>query len=863
MSFLMGIALLPMEPQASISHNGECTIYDYTVREKYSDALSYLQMLGIVSECEPSANVTRGEAVCYIIKSLGLSDMAMSEGSMYTYEEKMAMVAHRNGLLAGSKPSEWNLDSPTTGAQLSKMFVVALGYEIAVDKEKAYPTEYIKYVQSLGLTKGMTKFNSDSTVLMSDFIIMLSNAMKTEVMEIASFSTHDIKYKKSERATLENVYLSMEDMKLARGIVMSDYYNSIVSGEKNEYSRIRINDTIYSCESEKYIGYVGKSIEFACSDEDFEEGRKIVGMRIDKNNIVYEFAANHDAYFKNGNIYYKNKKEKEDYVSISQDAIYVVNNQLLSSYNPYGFDFSGCRLKLIDNTGDKKCDIVFISRSESVIVNYVKNNTIYFSYGSLYSKNVLEIKDLEDETVLLIHDIAGNLKQLSDIGEGNAISIIASEDLKYIEIILLPEPIEGKFEEYDSDNGTIMANGVLYRLKIAADDFSLGNTYNFRVNENNEIFYVESVMPDCAYIVAKGIKNGFRSNVEIQVYDNKNGIQIFGVADRLKVEDISYRKRDDIYSAIITDTLAYITLNNNNEIKKIEYLNEYGENAKRIYRKDSQGFNDLEQAASRPFRFNDNTEFFYIPESRDEVDFGVNVPLKNKDEYKTQAFEYDEDTGFVKAVVVEVDTDMRTDNNLTYSSDVAIVKSIRVVLDSEDQWVYSIEGYNDGEPFVYTSGHYDDVFALCAKLKPGDVIRYIVNYNNEIVRVKRIASLENTVEFFHDGKDTTDEQFFGQVINLKKNILTNYDEYLCHEMNVSTTLSYSNLAFMRFYAVLENPRDSDCQFSNYYCYDRETKEVSVASIDDIITYEMAGDAASKVFVQRSKSEVQCIVIVKD
>ena len=82
-------------------------------------------------------------------------------------------------------------------------------------------------------------------------------------------------------------------------------------------------------------------------------------------------------------------------------------------------------------------------------------------------------------------------------------------------------------------------------------------------------------------------------------------------------------------------------------------------------------------------------------------------------------------------------------------------------------------------------------------------------------------------------------------------------------MNVSMTSSYNDVTFMRFPGVLTNPYDTKYQFSNYYTYNKRTKEVSVASIDDIITCEMAGDAASKVFVQRSKSDVQCIVIVKE
>ena len=67
---------------------------------------------------------------------------------------------------------------------------------------------------------------------------------------------------------------------------------------------------------------------------------------------------------------------------------------------------------------------------------------------------------------------------------------------------------------------------------------------------------------------------------------------------------------------------------------------------------------------------------------------------------------------------------------------------------------------------------------------------------------------------------------------------------------------------MEFFAHVENTVDPESQFADYYVYDKRAKEVSVASVDDIITYEMAGDGASWIFVQKSYNDVKCIVIVK-
>jgi len=861
----LAFSLICAPASAEIFTDGECTVTDYTSYSAQEYAMSYLRMLGISDGIEPAQNVTRGQAVSTIVRALGGESAAISlSGSMYTYDEKMAAYAYNCGILSGSTPSEWQLDSLVTGAQLSKMLVVALGYGAIITSPNAYPAEYLRYAVKAGLTKGVTNIGND-LVSGGDFAIMIMNALDADIVEVVGVTDDEAIYEISDDATLESLYLQKKNLAKGEGIVEADFYTSIVADSRCEFSRIRIEGLLYACQSENLKGLVGSRIEFVYADEKSEAKRVIVGTRLTEENKIYEFASGHGAYYEGGELRYEVAGDKEDKILLGENAVYVVNNMLLSSYDMKNVEFSQYIIKAIDNNDDSRCDVVFLTKSVSMIVKYVKDDIIYLSYGTLNSKNVIDLSDYKADTdALIIRDVSGTPKALSDIAENSSISVIASDDLGFVEIIILTDPIEGKFEEYNNTANTVLVNGVLYGLKNLNADFVLGNIYSMRINENNEIFYIESIMSDCSYVVdVSNMSQGLTTDVKIKLYDNVNGIQVYSAAERVTVDGTSYSDPQSISAAVTKRTLAYVSINAKCEISKIDYLGKYGETAKRIYRSAASGFNDITLAESLPFRFDDNTVFFYVPKSGDDMDFGLYVPMKNKDEYTTQGYELNEDTGFVKAVVVEVDSDMRTDNYISYSSDVGVVSSVTSVLDPDGQGVYKIEGFHDGEAFVYTSGHYDDVFSVCNTLKAGDVIRYIANYNNEIVRIQKTISLSDNLEFFHDGKDTVDERFYGQVITLSKNLLTNYSEYLSHEMNVSMNSSYNDLSFMRFPALLVNPSDTKYQFSNYYCYDKKSKEVSVACIDDIISAEMAGDAASNVFVQRSKSDVQCIVIVKE
>ena len=84
-------------------------------------------------------------------------------------------------------------------------------------------------------------------------------------------------------------------------------------------------------------------------------------------------------------------------------------------------------VRIIDNDDNGKCDVVFLTKSESMIVNYVKDNIIYLSYGTLNCKNVIDLTDYDSATdVLVVRDINGNVKTLADITSGMSISVIAS-----------------------------------------------------------------------------------------------------------------------------------------------------------------------------------------------------------------------------------------------------------------------------------------------------------------------------------------------------------------------------------------------------------------------------------------------------
>ena len=832
---------------------------DMTIGET---ATAYLDMMGITDGCDPKQQITRGQAVSAIIRAMGLEGVALGGNSIYTYEEKMADMAHKAGILSGNTPSQWALESPVTYEQICKMLVVALGYGSVITGDNAFPALYVSQASKLGITKYINGFNSIN-VSFTDFSVMRYQAMQTKALEIVGVSGESLIYSHSDERTLEALFLESQNLAKKIGIVDSDYYTCANSLYPCAISQICIDGIMYNCDSAQCKDLVGMEVEFVYTDSPSLNSRTIKGIRPTECNKVFSFNRNQDAECKNGNVNYFESNEKEKSLKLSDGMVLIYNNQICSSYNLSDIDFSKCYVKLIDNNDDNTYDVMFVKESQSVIVSHVKDEKIYIKLGDVHSKKVIALSDT-DEISLIMHKVSGEAITLEDIVADSPISVVADKDFSHIEIILLEDKKEGKFEELNSQNHTVIADGKEYGLKISDSEFSLGKSYRFLSNEYDEIFYIEPIPDDCSYIVDKSYTSGgLESDAKLKVYDSELGLCVYTIADRLSVDGVTYSNLTEAMSAIKTSTLGYVNFDAEGRVKSIKYLDSYASGGQRTYCEFACGFNDMSHNTLMPFRYDEQTTFFYVPVDNDDDDFGFIVPLKDGNDYQTEAFELNEATGCAGAVVVKLDTDVRESTQLTYRSDIAIVKSVSQVIDVDLQSVYKIEAYHEGVLETFYSGHYPDVFAVCARLKAGDVISYVENYNDEIVRMSVLRSMSELDGYFLDGFGSVNEQFFGKVIVLDKNVLTNDAKYLMHQMSVSTTSDYNNLIHFNVWAYTDNPKDSSYEFADWYSYNKTTKEVALISVDDIMTYENAGSGATEMFVQRASSDLKMIVVVEE
>lgn len=829
---------------------------DYTETDSGTKAADYLMMLRIADEravFTGETPLTKGEAAALLVKSLGETDtarlMAVPEGLAGRSHADMAAYAVSRGILAGDGLAQ-SWDETITAIQAAKMMVAALGYGTLAEYRGGYPAGYLYYAQQFRPSRDVT-MSQNAPITRIEFAKMLCRAFDAELLSAAGVGS-GLTYESRAGDTMEKQYLERKGWTVGEGIVEGTEVSRAAGMQTLLKDEVLIGGVKLSGADAALKERLGYRVQYVSVDP--EAGKQtLLGWRILDKNIVEFLSWENEAYCSGRTVtYYDLETKRYEKLMLDENAAVWYNRKPLVSYQESELDLS--HAELIDNDNDDLYEVVKLTHSESFTVSKVNvsSEVIFLESGSFRGQNALYMTE-ESGRVVSVHDLKGNEIDWKTLKAKDAISVIASKDMDYLEIVLLEEPVKGRVSEI-VEGESITIDGIRYNRSEQLSDVSVGDAGYFYRNEFGEIFYFENDRTEYVYLIKKGRSGSqLSTQKEIQVFDRQTGVKEYLLTESLGKD----------YEAIPERAVVTLQRNSDGLVTKITPAEAYGEAGERMYCEYVSGFNDDKNKRLQPFRFDESTAFFMVPNNGNKDEFGIDLELEDNDLYWTQAFDYDSDSGIVKAAVLIVDTEKDAASTLNYRSKVGIVSKIFQVSDGNDGTSYVLEGYSEGEKIRICAAQNSEVHQVFRSLRAGDVIRYNKNMFGEIVKAECLVSLAETREPFHIGRDSVDERFFGTVMTLQKNVLTNYSKYLYHEMNVSELASYSGMTLMRMFAHTENAKDKKSVFADYYIYDRSQKEVRQASVDDIVSYENYSIEPSMVYVQRSKSDVQFIVIVKD
>lgn len=828
---------------------------DYTNLDTETKAVDYLMMLRIADDRTTFTDetpITKGETTALIVKALGETDMARAmavpEGLAGRPYADMAAYAVSRGILTGEDfPEGW--DENITAVQAAKMLVAALGYGTLAEYQGGYPTGYLYYAQQLRILRD-SDLSENTPITRSAFAKMLYYAFAAEMLNITGVED-GLVYESRKDETMEKQYLDRMGWTIGEGIVEGTEASRTAGMQTLKSDEVLVDGVRLSGADSTLKDRLGYRIQYISVDPEVSGNMQtIIGWRILDKNVAQFLTRENMAQCSDHTItYYDTETMRFEKLLLDDNAMVWYNQKQLVSYNENELDLTNA--EIIDNDNDGIYEVVKLTYSESFLVNKVNlvSEMLLLESGSFRGQTALSMAESSDR-ILYVHDLNGNEIDWKAIGVKDAISIIASQNMDYVEIILLGEPVLGKVSEIDDECITI--DETRYYKTDQLSGVTVGDAGYFYCNEHGELFDFENDRTEYVYLAKKGWSgSSIATQGEILVYDPQTGVQEYQMTDSLSRN----------YDAVPEQVVVTLQRNSEGMVTKITPAEAYGEVGERAYCDYVSGFNDEQNKRLQPFRFDESTVLFIVPQNGNKDEFGIELELEDGDLYQTQAFDFDSDSSVVKAAVIMVDTEKDTSSALTYRSKVGIVSKLSRALNEDGGTTYVLEGYSEGEKIrLYVT---QDAISVFSSLRVGDVFRYNKNMFGEIVKAERLVCLAEVSEPFHTGRDSVDERFFGTVMTLQKNILTNYSPYLYHEMNVSESASYNNLTLMRMFAHTENTRAKDSAFSDYYIYDRAQQEVRQATVDDIVSFEDYSINPSMVYIQRSKSDVQFIVIVKD
>ena len=522
----------------------------------YDEAVAVLSHIGIVSDLntENGGNaysvVTRAKFAELVAKALNLkstTDMiyfsdVKSDHRAYTYINALV----ESNILSLADDNKFNPEDAVTYEQAMKILVCALGYGYHAESNGGFPGGYIMKAQQLKLLKDVTVGDE---VKYGDAVMMLFNAVTTEMSDIEKISTDNISYAKSDKTILSvywNIYKSEG--------YLTEYYGGSMNSREVEKDEVYVDDTKYkilnTINPNKYFAnYVEyfyeekndtKTVIYLQNDESNNDGRIIdsehyVSFSSDQSSIKY----------------YDNNYNSTRDISFERTAKVIFNGmpytgsltQLFADY----FDNKSHRgtIYITSNNSSAK-NVVVINAYRAFVIGDIDSN------GKVYNKyNNADILDIEKLTYVNFYDTDNSMIE-NNIASNNVYTAAVSQDGKCASFVYHRTPtVTGAVSGIMGD-GKIVVDSNSYDVdKSVFNSISMpkiGNDCELYVDEFGYVIYIKENNGNAdmrvAYLMQLSTPNLLDTTIKIKLLDQDNKILTLESCEKLIVDRIKYESAD-------------------------------------------------------------------------------------------------------------------------------------------------------------------------------------------------------------------------------------------------------------------------------------------------------------------------------
>lgn len=854
---------------------------DVTDETQYAGEIEMLAAIGVISGDEnnnfdPEGEMTRADFAMIIGNIFGYNNsqaatQVFSDVPQNHYAASAIAALTGSGVFSGVGGGLFEPDTPVTYPQAAKVLVSITGYQQAAEAAGGWPTGYLIQASNISISGN---FEQDQPLTRAQLAHLIYQALRVDLRQQTVVNNTYASYAVVRGETL---LTNVMQIYMLKNVTVNDTYKT--SSRLNE-RQVMIGGQLYAVGDTNAADYIGQNVTiYYQTDIDALEERRLLYITQMPQNTEVTIQADDLVSFSDNEIKYVQDGRTERVV-IGSDADILYNGRSVLAYDTSLFNIESGSIRLSSSDGGSTYNLVEIEAYENILVGGIdyQNKVIY----DRYDRN-LTVRVPDDTTavceVMLPDD--NTIYEFEDISEGQLISVFTSQDGQYIKIIFGGDPITATVDEITDDE--IVLNGTAY-LKASSLErmpaIELGGTYTFFLDIDGRVAARSSDTSGQQYgfLIDAATKDGINTEMQIKLLTDMDEIQVLGLASSVKLNGSTIKPattdgRAKLMAALQTDHNAAkpgdsVYTENGIVSQLVTYqvnaagaVNELNTAAAE---QDSYSFsldfskNSLQyKSGIKTFRMkfmaSTNTKVFVVPSdgSVEDENFESVATSWMVNDHTYQVAAYDVDDGGAAGAIVIWDN---VGGAITSGSNFAVVDKVVSAVKEDGTQTKKLYGISSGKYIELIAEELGTLTVtsngVARELRRGDGIRYATNKNGEVSTialdfdVARPYSAQQTGTLFSIAWST-----YGTVYSKEGNnfIMTT---------KVAESIEES---------LFEN-RDSRISFpaaGNIYIYDVEKDEVSRTTVDDIFTYMMSGEHASRIYVRFRYETVQDILIYKE
>lgn len=446
------------------------------------------------------------------------------------------------GIIAGDESGFVEPDMNINYTQAVKMAVSAMGYGSLAEMSGGYPVGYIKISETY---LDLHIKNYDTPFTRGCAALMIYEILDAPLMKITGYDASDPVYAYGSKS--DTTLLNQAGFDVYNGIMTSTPFETTVALEG-------------FCD-EGYVAVSGKSFKvpddevyscFACDVEVYyplkNSNAAVCVVPCSETGVTYIKSENINRSKTNESVIVHFDDEEERRLRL-KNPVMIYNGEGILFNSELMFGVSGI-VKVIENDNSGFCAVVVCDNENTIAAGVDYDNTIYFKtpvFGETFSVS-------EQDGLICVTGSDGEILSPSEIEPGNVLSVRRSKTNSVVHIVVCNNSIEAKVQK---TNDKLEVDGVEYTALCDISKINTRDTYTLYLNYLGQVCYAEAEtnVNKYGYILSAGLKNDLGSKLIFRIFRTNGSITDYECAPKVKFNGIAVDVTDNGYAQGILRSL--------------------------------------------------------------------------------------------------------------------------------------------------------------------------------------------------------------------------------------------------------------------------------------------------------------------